>query len=519
MMKKFILFVTCLFLINSSVSAEDYEALRIVTSFKIKSLDPISQGYWLTEFGSAELLMQYRADGKYYPWLLKSLDRVDNLTWILTLRKGLTFQNGKPLDEKALLEVMQRQMDFSASAQSRIPEGTTFEITGPLEITLKTLHPYPGLVAALAQESTFLIYDAEAVEAVGQNYEKLAGAGIYTGPYSVVSLDDQELILERYDDYWAGQPALPGVAVQFVSDAQARILAVQNGEADICNYPPTQAKPVVDASAGIHFVYGWPSTGGFRAILKTNKAPLNDLEIRRALIRSIDYAEIAHDVMYDVVRQATGFYPEWVSYAIQNQYTDVEEAKQILDKSGWIVGKDGIREKDGKRLSIVVLIYPQQPDLVPISGAMQAQLREVGFKVEIQSVDGILDALANNTTPWDLGLTSSGPLAFGGAVDSRLMNYHHSQGARNYAGHSNPELDTLIETLSITIDEVPRTALLQQIQRILIEEDPQQFFTEFHTDRFIVNDAYKDFHPGMAYYFVHYLTKPGHYETPAFEAE
>ncbi len=518
-MKKLILFAVCLVLVSNVVFAGDEEALRFVTSFKIRSLDPVTQGFWLAEYGAAELLMQYRSDGRYYPWLLKSLDRSDDLTWILTLREGLRFQNGKAVDAAAVLAVIERQMEHSASAQSRIPEGTTFEISGPLEITLKTPEPYPGLVAALAHESTFLIYDAEAVDAVGENYDKLAGAGIYTGPYSVVSLDDQELILERYEGYWAGRPALPGVSVQFVPDAQARILAVQNGEADICNYPPIQAKPVIDATEGIHLLYGWPSAGGFRAILKTNKAPFDDIEVRKALIRSIDYAEIAHDVLYDVVLQATGFYPEWTPFAVQNQHTDLEAAKRILDEAGWLVGNEGIREKDGTRLHIVLLIYPQQPDLVPISEAMQAQLRKAGFEVEIKSVDSILDALANNTEPWDLGLTSSGPMAFGGAVDVRLMNYHYTGGVRNWGHYSNPELDALIKELCVTFDEAARSTLLQQIQEVLIEKDPQQFFVEFHTDRVVVNDKYKQYHPGMGLYFVHYLTRPGEYDTPTFEVK
>jgi peptide/nickel transport system substrate-binding protein len=518
-MKKFGILIVGIFLIISLVTAEPAQPLRFVTSFTIKSLNPVSQGFWMAEYGVAELLMQYRSDGQHYPWLLKSLRRTDDLTWVLTIRENLTFQNGKPVDETAVLAVMQRQMKLSSSAQSRIPEGTTFEITGPLEITLKTPQPYPGLIAALADEAVFPVYDTEAVEAVGEDYEKLAGAGFYTGPYSIVSLDEQALILERNDAYWAGLPALPGVEVRFVSDAQARILAVQNGEADIVNYPPTEAKQVVDATPGIHFVYGQPSSGGFRVVLNTQNAPMESLEVRKALIRSIDYAVIAQNVMDDVVLQAKGFYPEWAPFAVENQYTDQEEARQILEKAGWQAGKDRIRSKDGQRLSVVLLIYPQQPDLVPISEAMQAQLREVGFEVEIQSVESINDTLNGATTPWDIAMISSGAISFGGSPDSPLRMYNHSEGSRNYAKHSNPELDALIEELCVTVAEERRLELLHQIQDILIEKDPQQFFIEFHTNRHIVNDTYEEYQPGMALYFVHYLTRPGQYDMPAFPVE
>ncbi len=496
---------------------EEYEPLRFVTSFTIKSLDPVSQGFWLAEYGVAELLMQYRDDGNHYPWLLNSIENVDDLTWVLTLREGLTFQNGKPVDEEAVLAVINRQMELSSSAQSSIPEGTVFEITAPLEITVKTLEPYPRLIPTLASESVFPIYDVEAVEAVGENFGELAGTGFYTGPFSVVSLDDQALILERNENYWAGRPKLQGVEVRFVSDAQARILAVQNGEADICNYPPTEAKSVVDATDGVNFVYGWPSSGGFRAILNTQESPFDDPAVRKAFNRAIDYAVLANDVMDGVVKQATGFFPEWVPFSIQNQVTDLEQAKQLLDEAGWVVGDDGIREKDGERLSIIMLIYPQQPDLVPISEAIQAQVLEAGIEVEIQLVDSIFDALTDESTVWDVGVTSGGSLSFGGSPEQSLLTYDHSEAYRNWAGHTNPELDALIDELAVTFDSEKRTEILKEFQRVRVEEDPQQFFLTFHTTRFIVNDNYQDYHPGMALYFVHYLTTPGEYETPTFE--
>lgn len=499
--------------------SEEYAPLRMVTSFTIDSLDPVADGFWLAEYGSAELLMQYRSDGKYYPWLLKSLEQIDDNTWLMTLRDGITFQNGKALTIDGVLAVINRQMELSSSAQSRIPAGTTFEVTGDNEITVSTEAPFPDLAGALAHEAVFPIYDVEAVDAVGEDFDALQGAGFYTGPYTVVSLDDQEMVMERYEGYWAGRPALPGVSLQFVSDAQARILAVQNGEADIANYPPTEAKPVVDATEGIHFLYGWPSTGGFRIILKTSETPFNDLAVRKALMRAIDYDEIANDVMYGVVQPATGFYPEWAPFSIQNQYTDLAEAQQLLEDAGWVAGDDGIRQKDGERLVVNLIIYPQQPDLGPISEAMQAQLLKAGFEINIASVDSILDTMENNTSPWNLGMTSSGAIAFGGSVDSTLLAYNHTDGSRNYVHHSNPELDALIDELSVTLDEGRRTEILAQIQVILIEEDPQQFFAEFHTDRVIVNDLYQDYHPGMGLYFVHYLTKPGVYETPTFDVE
>lgn len=482
--------------------------LRVVTSFQISSMDPIEDGFWMPEFGVGELLMQFRADGQHHPWLLESLDRTDDLTWVLTLRTGITFQNGKPLDADALLALMERQLALSPSAQSDIPAGTTLAKTGDLQITLTTPTPYPTLPSSLASESVFPVYDTEVVEAASEDFAQLVGSGLYTGPYAVVSLDEQTMVLERYDGYWQGRPVLPGVSVRFVTDPQARILAVQNNEADIALYPPTAAKPVVDSTPGIHFNYGTPSTGGFLLVLNLAEAPFNELAVRQAIMRAVNYDEIANAVMDGVFLPAHSFYPPFFEYAVENQQTDLAAANQLLDEAGWVRGADGVRAKDGQRLHIILLIYPQQPDLVPVSGAMQSQLLEAGFEVEIQSVDSINDAMLENTVPWQAGLVSSGSVSFGGAPEPSLRRYWTSDGDRNYGGYANAEVDELTAQLSATLDEDARTQLLNRLQEILIVEDPYAFFVTFHTGRVVVNDAYQDYQPGFQLYHISWQTQP-----------
>ncbi len=489
-------------------TADEPPPLRIVTSFQIDSLNPIDDGFWMPEFGVGELMMQFRADGQHYPWLLESIDQIDDTTWELRLREGITFQNGAPLTADVLAALINRQMELSSSAQSNFAAGTSAEATGDLVVTLDTVEPNTGVIPALADEAVFPVYDVATVEAAGENYDQLIGAGIYTGPYSVVSLDDQEMVLERYENYWQGRPALPGVSVRFVTDPQARILAVQNDEADIALYPPTAAKPVVDAQEGIYFNYGTPSTGGFRMVLNIQEPPFNDMAVRQAIIRAINYDELANDVMDGVFGVATGYYPPFFPFAVKNQATDVATAQQLLDEAGWTPGADGVRAKDGTPLEVVLLIYPQQPDLVPISEAIQAQLAELGFAVEIRSVDNINDALTSADEPWDAGLVSAGSVTFGGAPEPVLRRYFATGGDRNYADYSNPRIDALTKELSQTFDPQRRQEILTELQRMKIEEEPYQFFVNFHTGRVIVNERYRDYQPGFALYHVSYQTRP-----------
>src|SRR5690606_13560991 len=152
-----------------------------------------------------------------------------------------TFQNGKPLDVAALLAAIERQRELAPVSRGALPEGSTFAITGEREITLTTPVPFANVPAVLSQDTIFPVYDVEAVEAVGEDWAQLAGAGIYTGPFVLETLSPQGMTLSRNEDYWQGMPALEAVDVRFVTDAMARVLAVQNGEADIAMYPPSAA--------------------------------------------------------------------------------------------------------------------------------------------------------------------------------------------------------------------------------------------------------------------------------------
>ena len=230
----------------TAVPALADDIIRMATSFQIRSMDPVAQGFWMQEFGQGELLMKFQPDGTITPWLAERVERTEDTTWVITIRDGVTFQNGKAMDVPAVLEAIAYHRERNSGTQAVLPAEATFTQTGPLEITVETGVPVPELPSILAHESRLMVIDVEPVLAAGEDYEALEGAGIHTGPYKVVDLSDQRMIAERYDGYWRGKPAMAGVELRFVSDVNARILAVQNGEVDIAftrRSPPPRCLP------------------------------------------------------------------------------------------------------------------------------------------------------------------------------------------------------------------------------------------------------------------------------------
>ncbi|WP_084657359.1 ABC transporter substrate-binding protein [Natronohydrobacter thiooxidans] len=491
-----------------AVAADDaHPPLRMVTSFTINSMDPWTQGFWMQEFGQAELLMQFRDDGAHHPWLLEALDKPEPTRWVMTLRDGITFQNGKPVDAQAVLAAIEAAIANSASARGSVPEGAVFSVTGPLELSVTTPEPWPELPGVLADESVFLILDAEAVAEVGEDWAQLIGAGIYTGPYEVTALDETRMVAVAHEGYWQGKPALPGLTLAFVPDANARILALQNDEADIALYPPLAARPAVDATPGVHFNLGALATGGFTGFMNLQQGLLADATLRKAVLRATDFREIAEDVFRGGVAQATSLYAQNLPFALENYTTDLSEAAALLDEAGWVPGPDGIRRRDGQRLALTLAIYPQQPDLVPLSTAVQAQYARLGIEANVVSFDGINQALMEPSNRWDIAMVSSGAASWG-RVQNFLNSYLLPGGRRNYGGYDNAEVNALVPELATEADPDRRRAILHRVQEILWEEDPFAFSYNIHLDRVIVNDRYACYPPGFALYHVSWLTAP-----------
>jgi len=480
--------------------------INMATSFQIRSMDPVRQGFWMQEFGQGELLMQFQPDGSITPWLARTVERLDDTTWIITIRDGVTFQNGRVMDVPAVLAAIDYHRDRNSGTQAVLPAEATFTQTGPHEITVDTGSPLPELPNILAHESRLMIIDVEPVLAAGEDYEALEGAGIHTGPYRLVSLDDQRMFAERYEGYWRGRPAMEAVELRFVPDANARILAVQNGEVDIALYPPIAAAPVFAATPNLNLALGPLSTGGFAGFMDVTNGAFEEVAVRRAVMLAMDYDEITSAVFHGAKAPATGLYNPNFPWAVQNYRHDVAQANALLDAAGW--ERDGaLRRRDGETLSVTLMIYPQQPDLVPLSNAMQVYLSAIGIASEIVSVDSVNEAAMNDLVEWDLALSATGTATVG-SVSGFLNRYVACDGSRNYGGYCNARVEELIDTLDVTMDDSARNRMLGELQRILVEEDPYVFNLSILIERALVSDAWSQYKPAVAWNHIKWDTAP-----------
>jgi peptide/nickel transport system substrate-binding protein len=455
---------------TSSSSPAPTAKLTIATSFGIDDLDPLKNAFWGPEFGYVDLLMRPERNGQPTPWLLEKLTTVDTLTWRLTMRPNVKFENGRAFDAAALAQLL----TYTAKNNDSFATAASFAsaaATGALQVDIKTKTPTPGMANILADESNVPVFDVDAYQKFLDSKadpSALIKAGIYTGPYEMTSLTSETAELQPNPTYWNGTPALQHLTIKFVPEATARVQAVQAGEADLALYMPTAVAATLASHTDAKFVTGQPSGTVFALQINEKSKPYDDPLVRRALLAAIDYRQNAQDVLNGLAQVATAVYPPSVPYAVATQSTDLDQAKSLLDQAGWTAGSGGARTKDGKSLALHLLSYPQQPDSNTLAVAMQSQLKAVGIDVKVDQVPDI--TASREGSDWDAAIVGDSLLSFSLSPVDGLLNDLRTGGSENYGHVSDPDLDAVIDKVKVTFDETTRNDLLKQAQQIIHDQ-------------------------------------------------
>lgn len=481
--------------------------LRLVTSFVIRNFTPELQGFWQVEFGVAELFLRPELNGTPSPWVAQSVSQVAPTTWQIKLRPNVTFQNGRAFDADAAVALIRRQLQVGGSAQANLPGASVTKVDAAT-VNIVTSTPQINVPNLLANEDVFPIYDVATVEATGKDNPALVTKGIYTGPYETVSLDGQRQVMKRNEKYWQGRPPFPGIELRFVTDPQARLLAIQNNEADILFYPPTEFKRIVKGRNDVVFLTAKGSISQLRWAPNIREYPTSDRDVRRAINLAIDYEGFANDVMDGAYEVSRGMWPPLVPYAGNRLRTNVDRAKRILDDAGWRMGPNDVRVKNGQPLRIRVLTYPQQPDSRTAAIAVQSMLAKIGVDMEIQQVDDI-NAAMDRRTGWNVGVVFSGAVGFTVEPVSVMRSDMTTTGPRNRQGIEDVEIDGYASQLVGTFDQSVRNRLLSRVEDLVIFDEAYMTFLGSRRVAVVARSEFKDYEPHFANLHVDVNTKPG----------
>ncbi|QIM17136.1 ABC transporter substrate-binding protein [Leucobacter insecticola] len=435
-----------------------------------------------------EPLVGRTSDGTITPWLASAWETSeDGLTWDFTLKEGVTFTDGTPLDAEAVkvnIEHLQDPETQSSTGYLAVEKIASIEAVNPSHVRFQLSAPDSALLESLSQQWTAM----QSPAGIARGMEENCQAPIGTGPFVVEKWTPQQKVtLVRNDDYRTHGPEadhegaayLERIEWRFIPDAATRAAALSSGEVDVIDNPqPTTIVTADKKGSGIEHINA-PRPGSVNRIeLNSGQAPFDDVRVREAFIRAADPAPGIESLYLGTTARSTSALASTEPTAVSNKAffaTDPEAAKRLLDEAGWTTSDaDGVRTKDGKRLTVRFPVSTNQSVAAEQSlfEQIQANAADVGFEVILNPVDlsswyGALGA--NEYEAVSAPYTKVGP--------DVLRILYHSDGIvpapsgyfANHAQLRDPELDAILDQASATLDETKRAELYADAQQRIME--------------------------------------------------
>ncbi len=214
---------------------------------------------------------------------------------------------------------------------------------------------------------------------------------IGTGPFKFVEwVQGSNVTLEKNPDYWSElfTPVIDTYTYQVITDPSSNIAALQTGQSDYTEVPFGLARSLRDSNPELNIIdYDTTSINYFVVNQDPAKSlAFADVKVRQALLYALDREVIANTVFDGFAIRGDGTQPvvspAYAPDRINTIYNyDPEKAASLLDEAGWTMGADGIREKDGERLSFEMYYsegYAPYETQVPY---MQQAWREAGIEM------------------------------------------------------------------------------------------------------------------------------------------
>lgn len=338
------------------------------------------------------------------PWIATALPEVnaDLTEYTFTLRDDVTYSDGTPLTAENVV----RNLDLfgkgdparALTVSEAINNYDHGEVVDEHTVTFHFRAPSPGFAQAVSTINSGLLSDATLEKTSEEFGPGNATTVIGSGPF-VIS-DEKigtELTLKAREDYdWAppslkhqGRAALDGVHIVVAGESSVRVGTVVAGQADVARGidSPDEAQFAADGLR-LHAATTNGVDNGFS--FRFRNPILSDIRVRQAIIAAVDREAIVKTLFTDSYPLATGALAKTaLGYVDTSSYYehDPKKAAKLLDEAGWTVGSDGIRTKDGVRLTLTFNEALPQPRSKEVVTLVQEQLAELGIDVQLFAGD------------------------------------------------------------------------------------------------------------------------------------
>ncbi|MEZ4726127.1 MAG: ABC transporter substrate-binding protein [Caldilineaceae bacterium] len=424
--------------------------------------------------------------------LAEAMNWLDDTTLEVQLRQGVMFHNGEELTADDVVYTFNRIIQENAIEHPEPHTSPRKGLIAPLEAVEKvddyTVHftfsgVWPPAMQLMVHQQ---IVPQGYLEEVGT--EGFVAQPIGAGPFRFVEgqLDDQ-IVLERFADYWGGAPDLEPVGAacvdraifRVIPEASTRVAALLAGEVDIIQAVPADLIDTLTQTEGIQ-VKTAPGTQPKWIELNVTAAPFDDVNVRQAMNYAIDKDLIIEAVYGGRAVPLPGPlspYNNFVNEALTPYPYDPDRALALLTEAGWSDSDgDGTLDKDGQPLTFTIDTLEEWRALAE---AVAGMYREIGIDASVRFweysvISPQLLACERQAYLDDWGDSAFDPV---GHFEAKWHTWLEGQpyGRGNFSCYSNARVDELIQAGETEADEASRQELYDEAQQLIYDEAPAVF--------------------------------------------
>lgn len=439
-----------------------------------QTLDPavtIDNNDWTITYPSYQRLVQYESkNGKGLSTVTGDLaaswtESKDGLTWTFKLKPGNKFSDGSPVDANAVKFSFERLLKLKQGPAEAFPSDLKVTVVDPLTVRFTMGSAFAPFLYTLANDGASIV-NPKAVTAnakgndLGQGWLSAHTAG--SGPFELSQWNKgQDLVLVPNPHYAGRKPRLSKVIVKIVPEASARRLQLEGGDLDIVDNLPLDQIKAVQKEKAIK-VATYPSLLVTYLYLNNKKAPLDNRDVRQAIVDAVDVKGIVDGVMLGNAKPMAGPIPDGMwgyDPALKPARLDVKAAKALLAKA----------HAAGTQLTFA--LSDHDPNWQPIALAVQSNLADAGLKVKLETIANATYRERLGKGDFDIAIGDWSPDF---ADPYMFMNYWFDSAKQGLSGnrsfYSNPVVDKLVRQAMVGTDQKVRAALYDKAQRIVVKD-------------------------------------------------
>ena len=476
--------------VSAATESPSNTTLRIATSGFVDTFNPFISIYLtptnIIRYVYESLVQNDAEDGSPTKGLADSWDVTDGgRTWTFTLQNGLEWSDGEPITSADVKFTYEQMMTVPALGTANGNLVSNFEsIDAPddktVVINLKTPQaPNPGSEIPVVPKH---IWEAVDDPTTFANDKDVVGSG----PFVLESYAaNQSIVLKANKTFWRGAPKIDKIQYVYYTNSDAQVQALKAGDVDLVSgLTPTQ----FNALKGVEGVTTHSGEGRRyhsisinvgqqtrdRVPYGTGSAALKAIEVRQAIRLGTDTKTLLDKVLAGEGVQATSFipvsFPKWHLSEDDDVIVgfDPDAAKAKLDDAGWVPGADGIREKDGAKLTLRLLTDADDSNEQSIADFFVPWMKQIGIEITVESTDS--DTISAKAVRGDYDLYFSGwsvnpdpDYQLGINTCMNLPTATDGTGGATQDGYCNPEFDEMYAQQRSEIDPDKRQEIVHDM--------------------------------------------------------